>query len=1630
MPLDNVAVKTSKKDAKAVRDDYVKKMRDNYLLILSALMHDLIVSIDQDGNFVFVNDAAVEFWDKPNKKIIGTHFAEYLHPDDLKKAIAALQDLIENKNQVRGFIVRMKSPTGFRRVAWNAIAIFNDDGDYLGVQATGKDLTTLLRAEEELEQSKQHFQRLFEVIVDPIVIVDLNGNILDLSQSAEEIMGFPREELVGKHFLETDIATAKSKAIMKKNLAKIRKGLYIRPHPIEAVSKAGKKLLYELTPAKIRYKGEASVIAIFHNITEQKKAEEKLQESEERFRYFIENAPEAIWVQDLTGTFLDGNKRAEELTGYKREELIGKNMLELNFVPSDSIPRLMEAFRANEPGEISGPTELELIRKDGTLVSIEATTIPVERDGKIEIIGITRDITARKAAQEALRESEKQFRELSELLPETVFETDVTGKLTFVNDIAFDRFGYAREDLNKGLNAFQMLVPEDRNRAKTDFETVADGTDIGFVEYTALRKDGSTFPIMIHSTPVSHADATVGLRGIIVDITERKALEKSLQESEERFSQVAENASEWIWDVDAEGLYTYSSPTVEKLLGYKAKELVGKKRFYDLFHPDDQENLKKVALSAFKQKQSFQEFVNRNVHKNGDIVWLSTSGVPLLDDKGKLVGYRGADVDITERKKMEDKLSDQNRFLNKVLDTITYPFYVIDANDYTIKLANSAAAVFGGIAENTTCYALTHNRSKPCTKPEHSCTLEEIKKTKKPIVLEHIHYDKSGNPRTFEVRGYPLFDKAGNVVQIIESSVDITERKRAEELLKESEERFRSTLDNMMEGCQLIDYDWRYIYVNDAAAKHGRFAKKDFIGKTMMDLYPYIDTTTLFSVLSKCMKERVSARTENEFTYPNGKTAWFELSIEPVPEGLFILSVDISDRKEVAEALRQEREMLETVTANINAGLTVISKNYQILWANNVLKGWVGQVEGATCYAAINQRKSVCPKCGVKEIFETGKDLVICEQEVIDQRDSKHHWMELTAAAIRDEKGEIVAASEMALDITERKNTEIQLKESLQKFRTIFEGATDGILAVDPVTRNFIFANPRMHEMLGYSFGELTNLNFADIVPKDDLAFAFGQFKKHLDEKVRLTRNVALQRKDNTVIYCDISSRLMKIGTEQYLVGFIRDVTEQKKAEEALRASEENYRELINGMNDTAWVIGFDSKFIDVNDAAVRVLGYSKEELLSMGPTDIDDSLTEQQIKGLIEGMKADEMQAFETSHITKDGKRIPVEINSTVVTYAGKNAILSIARDITERKKAEEALRKSEEKYRELINAMNDTALVMTLDGKLVDANDAAVRVLGYSKEELLSMGPTDIALDVTEEKVKGLIKLVLKNKLQVFETTHITRAGKKIPVELSSSLVSYQGKDAILSIARDITERKKAEEVVDEAMRLLKQSNTELESYTYVVSHDLKAPLRTVKSFGSFLLEDYGDKLDETGRDYLNRMVSASSRMDTMIEDLLILSRVGRKFTEFEKVDLNKLLTEILADLEATIKETKTKVVVDKLPSLLAQRVWMRQLFMNLISNALKFNESKNPKIEVLYQETKTAHLFKVVDNGIGIEEKYLTRIFNLFERAPTEKKYEGTGAGLSICKKIVEHLGGKIWVESTPRKGSVFSFTIPKK
>jgi PAS domain S-box-containing protein len=410
-------------------------------------------------------------------------------------------------------------------------------------------------------------------------------------------------------------------------------------------------------------------------------------------------------------------------------------------------------------------------------------------------------------------------------------------------------------------------------------------------------------------------------------------------------------------------------------------------------------------------------------------------------------------------------------------------------------------------------------------------------------------------------------------------------------------------------------------------------------------------------------------------------------------------------------------------------------------------------------------------------------------------------------------------------EITQRKRNEKRLKEysekmealveekvavirdSEEKFRAMSTCAKDAIVVVDS-EGEIVYWNPAAEKIFGYSQEEAVGKNVMKLlVPSRHQSFQ--QKFIELVQSSQLIQGEIFEftalRKDGIEFPAELSAALMKFKNKSCLLGIVRDVSERKKSEEALRLSEAKYRELINGMNDTAWVIGLDANFIDVNDAAVKVLGYSREELLSMGPADIDNSLTKEQIRDLIRSMPADQIQVFETAHTTKDGKTIPVEISSSLVTYQGKQAILSIARDITERKYLEFSLRTSEEMFRAISTSAMDAIILLDDTGKITYWNPAAERIFGYTKEEVAGKKLDEV---IIPKQYQGFHS---KSAIQAFESGQIHKAsietkalrknGTKVPIELSVAVLKIKDKKHLLGIIRDISERKKMEMTVREA-------------------------------------------------------------------------------------------------------------------------------------------------------------------------------------------------------------------------------------
>jgi PAS domain S-box-containing protein len=377
---------------------------------------------------------------------------------------------------------------------------------------------------------------------------------------------------------------------------------------------------------------------------------------------------------------------------------------------------------------------------------------------------------------------------------------------------------------------------------------------------------------------------------------------------------------------------------------------------------------------------------------------------------------------------------------------------------------------------------------------------------------------------------------------------------------------------------------------------------------------------------------------------------------------------------------------------------------------------------------------------------------------------------------------------------------------------------------------------------------------------------------------------------------------------------------------------------------------------------------------------------------------------------------------------WALRQARNNLERRVQERTKA---LRKSENKYRQLAETAEDMILTHTLDGRITYINPTGLELGQYSPEDIASMSIVNL---VTPDAIPMLQSRREKRRQRDtsvfrFETDFVTKTGQTIPMEVMSSLMLRGDEpDEILILARDIRERKATEQVLAERAAELAESNAELEQFAYIVSHDLQEPLRMVTSYLQLLEQRTGGKLDDDSREFIGFAMDGANHMKALINGLLMFSRVGTRGYPPAPINCEAILDRVISTLQLTISDRQAVITRDPLPTVMADGFQLEQLFQNLLNNALKFNTASSPQIYVGVLRQKGVWRFWVQDNGIGIEPAYHQQIFDVFKRLHTRDEYAGTGIGLAICKKIVERHDGRIWVESQPGQGATFFFTLP--
>jgi PAS domain S-box-containing protein len=397
-----------------------------------------------------------------------------------------------------------------------------------------------------------------------------------------------------------------------------------------------------------------------------------------------------------------------------------------------------------------------------------------------------------------------------------------------------------------------------------------------------------------------------------------------------------------------------------------------------------------------------------------------------------------------------------------------------------------------------------------------------------------------------------------------------------------------------------------------------------------------------------------------------------------------------------------------------------------------------------------------------------------------------------------------------------------------------------------------------------------------------------------------------------------------------------------------------------------------------------------------------------------------------------KDETEFPVEISLSPIESKEGVLVSASIRDVTERKKEE----RNQRRLAAIVeNASDFIGFADAKDKHIIYINGSGRKMIGVSKDEdITKLKIENVHPDLTNKLLnEESIPKAIQNGIWRGECVFLNiKTKREIPV--SMMLLSHKTAEGEIeffsTISRDISENKITENKLKYISEELERSNNELEQFAYMASHDLQEPLRTISSYLQLIADRYKGKLDNDANEFIDFTVDGSKRMRQMINSLLEYSRVNR-IKPFEQVNIKDILDNILLDLGDTIRETHALIQYENLPVIYCDQVLIGQLFQNLISNALKFrNVNKKPEIRITCEKQNGNYLFSVKDNGIGIQKEYWEKIFVIFKRLNSRETYPGTGIGLSICKKIVEKHGGKIWVESEPGKGAIFYFTLKMK
>jgi len=739
-----------------------------------------IMMVNPEGNYIYLNKIATFPYGLMPEEMVGINVKELVPPNQATEIMANIKTVLETK---MGMIIepRVIIAGEQRWLRTSVQPVMNENGIPYAVLMYATDITEQKQAELLIKQSEEKYRTLFFDSPEAYLIIDDN-KIIETNKASEELIGIEREKLLGISLFDLSAAIQPDGKTITEINEEINNNIFINgQHKFEWTFKKAnnEKFLAKISLNVIEYEGINALFVSLFDITAQKKAEERVR----ILTRTVEQSPVSIVITNLDGNIEYANPKACETTGYSLNELIGNN------------PKLLKSGETSEEeytklwGNISNGKEWRGIfhnkRKNGEMYWESSSIAPIfDNNGKItHYMAIKEDITERKAIQENMLLNEERFRQVAELSRTVVWEIDKEGKYTYISSVVEQVFGYKPEEL-VGKKYFYDLHPEEvREEYKMKgFEILTQTGKI--LENPILTKDGRIVWVSTNGMPLYNSNGEIiGYRCADNDITERRQFQLELLESQDRFLQIARHSKTVIWEIDLNGLYTYISPASEEVWGYKPEELVGKLHFYDLHPEENRKDFVESELKFISEGKILQDFENPILHKNNHKIWVSTSGFPVYNQRNEIVGYRGADVDITDRRLAEE----ETRKFRIISDQANYGTAIVNLDNKLIYANPTMAKMHGYEVEELMgqSLAIFHNESQM---PRVKELLDKLI-TKGGFTAEEVwRVRKDGSVFPSLMSAKTIFNDNGKPEFLSATIIDNTNAKEIEEALIRNEE--------------------------------------------------------------------------------------------------------------------------------------------------------------------------------------------------------------------------------------------------------------------------------------------------------------------------------------------------------------------------------------------------------------------------------------------------------------------------------------------------------------------------------------------------------------------------------------------------------------------------------------------------------------------------------------------------------------------------------------------------------------------------------------------------------------------------------------------------------------------------